>query len=192
MWLKHTLLATKTKTRTKPSIIISKASQGTCEKHTMPTIVKIEMPCPKTPEMQTSQMAPTSMCPRQNSWPRIGFWERGHFIFWFQGLAAGASHCCWEALIKSISQICYENLRAEDLGAAQRTPDNGSKTAVAVWCCAQKCDTNGSVPHGTLGVPNAAPQHHCHCYRQHPLWSHINAGSTANTTAKPCTVFNKN
>lgn len=97
----------------------------------MPTIVKIEMPCPKTPEMQTSQMAPTSMCPRQNSWPWIGFWERGHFIFWFQGLAAGASHCCWEALIKSISQICYENLRAEDLGAAQRTPDNGSKTAVA-------------------------------------------------------------
>lgn len=46
-------------------------------------------------------------------------------------------------------------------------------------------------PWGCLGLHHSTSCH-CHYYHQHSLWILINAESTANATAKPCTVPNKN
>lgn len=119
------------------------------------------MPCPKTPDKIPLRCKPIRWLPHlcvldRTHGSELGFEKEGIS----SSLVSGFS-CRGLPLLqmKSISQICHENRRGEDLGAAQRIPNNSSKTAVAVWLCAQECDTNGPVPRGTLGVPSAAPQH---------------------------------
>lgn len=138
-------------------------------------------------EIQTSHMAPTSMCRRQNSWPWPGFWERGHCIVWFQGLAAGAFHRCWEAQIKTISRICHENLRGEEW---EQLRGSHIMAVKQLW---QPGFVHRSVTPVVLchTGPWECPVLHCstscHCCHHHPLWSCINAEGTAKATAKPCT-----
>lgn len=173
------------------SITISKASPGTCEKHNRTCPLSLKLGCPVPKHLRKSHWDPN-----QSYGSHIYVSETKLMaLTWvlreraLHSLVSGFSCRGFPPLLGSSDQNHIPHLPWEPegrgVGAAQRITYNGSKTAVATWLCAQECDTSGSVPHRTLGVPSAALQHQLPLLpppptlKLHQCWKHCQGHSQA-------------